>query len=251
MPQDFASAPTISISSTIAPLRNVAALAELVDRVMNRTAGLPGMATFHGPSGFGKTFAAIYSANRHRAYHVQCKSVWTRKKFCQSILAEMAIQSAATIPDMMDQIGEQLSLSRRPLIVDEADFLVQKNMIEVVRDIYESSQAAIILVGEEGLPASLRRWERVHGRMLDWVGAMPASLDDARHLARLYCRGVELADDLLVPLHEAAAGSIRRVCVSLDRVREQADTDGLTRMTRATFTGQFFTGSAPVSRRPV
>ncbi|HVJ53483.1 MAG TPA: ATP-binding protein [Aliidongia sp.] len=235
--------------NTIAPLRNVAAFAELVDRVVNRTPGLPGMATFHGFSGYGKTFAAIYAANKHRAYHVQVKSVWTRKKLCQSILAEMGVQPAATIPDMMDQIGQQLSLSRRPLIIDEADFLVAKGMIEVVRDIYESSQAAIILVGEEGLPSMLKRWERVHGRMLDWVPAQPASLGDARHLAQLYCRGIEVADDLLAPLHDASGGSVRRICVNLDRVREHAETGGLARIGRAEFQIEFFTGNAPASRR--
>jgi DNA transposition AAA+ family ATPase len=242
MPLDF------NPVNTIAPLRNVTLFTELVERVLNRTAGLPGMATFHGFSGLGKSFAAIYAANKYRAYHVQVKSVWTRKKLCQAILQEMGIQAAPTIPDMMDQIGQELSLSRRPLIIDEADFLVGKGMIEVVRDIYESSQAAIILIGEENLPASLKRWERVHGRMLDWVAAQPASMQDARHLAKLYCRGIEIADDLLVPLHEASGGSVRRICVNLDRVREAAQVTGLSKISRDQFKGDFFTGNPPPRR---
>lgn len=246
MPLD--NSPTAS-ANTIAPLRNVAAFAELVDRLMHRTSGLPGMACFYGFSGYGKSFAAIYAANKHRAYHVQVKSVWTRKKLCQSILQEMGIQPASTIADMMDQIGQQLSLSGRPLIIDEADFLVAKNMIEVVRDIYECSHAAIILVGEEGLPAALKRWERVHGRMLDWVQALPATLADAKHLANLHCRGLEIGDDLIAALHEASAGSVRRICVNLDRVREHAETNGLRRVGRAEYTAAFFTGNPPASRR--
>ncbi|MEA2755133.1 MAG: hypothetical protein QOJ54_1422, partial [Aliidongia sp.] len=112
-------------------------------------------------------------------------------------------------------------------------------------------QAAIILVGEEGLPASLKRWERVHGRMLDWVPAQAAVLSDARHLAHLYCRGIEVADDLIAALHEACAGSVRRICVNLDRVREHAETNGLTRISRAEFKMEFFTGAPPASRRAV
>lgn len=248
MPQDIALPTT---SNSIAPLRNVAAFTELVDRVMNRTRGLPGMATFHGFSGYGKSYAALYAANKHRAYLVQMKSAWTRKKLLQVILQEMGIMPAGTIPDMLDQVGEQLSLSGRPLIVDEADVLVTKGMIEIIRDIYESSQAAIILVGEEKLPTMLKRWERVHGRMLDWVPALPAVLNDARHLAHLYCRGISVADDLLIPLHEAAQGSIRRICVSLDRVREAAETAGLDKVSRAEYRGEFFTGAAPATRRAV
>lgn len=238
--------------NTIAPLANVSAMIELIQRVQNRSAGLPGMATFHGPSGYGKTFAAIYAANKARAYHVQVKSVWTKKKLCQSILQDMGIQPASTVSDMMDQIGEQLSLSRRPLIIDEADFLVAKGMIEVVRDIHESSHAAIILIGEEGLPDKLKRWERVHGRMLDWVAAQPASVADAKHLARVYAKDVQIADDLITALHAASAGSVRRICVNLDRVREHAQTSPLppnTPVTLAAFGRDFFTGAAPAARR--
>lgn len=235
--------------NSIAPLRNVSLLSSLVDRVQNRSPGLPGLATFHGFSGYGKSFAAIYSANKHRAYHVQVRSVWTRKKLCAAILQEMGVQPAGTIPDMVDAIGQQLSLSRRPLIIDEADFLVGRSMIEVVRDIYESSQAAIVLIGEENLPGSLRKWERVHGRMLDWVAAEPASITDAEHLARLYCGGIEVEPDLLKALYSASAGSVRRICVNLDRVRERAALDGLKQIGGATFGTEFFTGKNPTPRR--
>ncbi|MDA8230377.1 MAG: ATP-binding protein [Magnetospirillum sp.] len=244
---------TIDVSpvNTVAPLRNVALLADLVERVANRPSGLPGMGCFHGPSGYGKTFAAIYAANRHRAYHVQVKSVWTRKKLCLAVLLEMGVQPAGTIPDMVDQIGQELSLSRRPLVIDEADFLVSKGMIEVVRDIYESSQGTVILIGEEQLPQKLKVWERVHGRMLDWVGAEPGTLADTRHLAKLYCRGVVTADDLQKELHEKSAGSVRRICVNWDRVREKAEAADIKEIDLATWLrlgGEFFTGNPPPRR---
>jgi hypothetical protein len=135
------------------------------------------------------------------------------------------------------------------LLVDEADILVDKGMIEVVRDIYESNQASIILIGEENLPASLKRWERVHGRMLDWVAAQPASLSDAKHLAKLYCKGVEISDELMEALHKKAGGSVRRVCVNLDRLREQAQTRRLQHIGVSEFDpAGFFTGDAPAPR---
>jgi DNA transposition AAA+ family ATPase len=236
------------LPGTIAPLRNVALFSALVDRVLERPAGLPGMATFHGRSGLGKSCAAIYAANKARAYYVQVRSVWTRKHMLVSILAEMGIRPAATIPQMMDQVGEQLSLSGRPLIIDEADYLLAKGMIEVVRDIYESSLAAIILIGEEGLPQDLQKYERVHGRMLDWVAAQPATEQDARTLARLYCPQVAVGEDLLARILEASGGSVRRICVNLDRVREFAATRGLQTVGARGYEGEIFTGS-PVGRR--
>ena len=41
-------------------------------------------------------------------------------------------------------IGAQLARSDRPLIIDDAQYLLRKRMIELTRDIYESSQAPVI-----------------------------------------------------------------------------------------------------------
>ena len=237
-----------STVDTILPLTNVGLFSELVERVMNRPRGLPGMGTFTGPSGFGKSKSATYAANKHRAYHVQVASVWTRRKLCSAVLGEMGIAAdKKMLPDMVDDIGQQLSLSGRPLIVDEADFLLSKGMIEVVRDMYEKSHGTIILIGEEQLPQKLRRFERVHGRMLDWAQAQPCSLADAKHLLKLYCPGVEVEDTLLEELHHAALGSVRRLCVNLARIKEYAETAGTRKVKE--FPGTIFTGTPPAQRR--
>lgn len=235
-------------ADTILPLTNVGLFDSLVDRVMKRPRGLPGMGAFTGFSGYGKSKSAIYAANKHRAYHVQVASVWTRKKLCAAVLQEMGIApDKKLLPDMVDEIGQQLSLSGRPLIIDEADFLLSKGMIEVVRDIYEKSFGTVILIGEEQFPQKLRRFERVHGRMLDWVQAQPCSLADAKHLTRLYCSGLDVDDALIEELHRAAAGSVRRLCVNLARLRERAEARGLRKVKE--FPGEIFTGNPPAQRR--
>lgn len=244
---------TIDVSpvNTIAPLRNVALLDELLERTLGRAEGLPGFGCYFGPSGYGKSFAAMYAANRHRAYHVEVKSVWTRKHLCLSILKDMGIQPDKTVSEMVEQIGEQLALSRRPLIIDEADHLVDKGLINTVKDIYECCHGTIVLIGEEMLPHKLKPIERVHGRMFDWIGAEPGTLADTKHLARLYCRGVGVADDLLMKLQEDSAGSVRRICVNLARVHEAAIGDGLEAIDLAAWErlgGVFFTGQPPARR---
>lgn len=49
--------------NSVAPLRNVVAMVQLVDRVISRAPTLPGMAVFYGPSGYGKSSAATYAMN--------------------------------------------------------------------------------------------------------------------------------------------------------------------------------------------
>jgi hypothetical protein len=236
--------------NTVAPLRNVSALAALIDRVQRRSYGLPGLGVFYGPSGYGKTTAAVYSANRFDAIQVQVKSCWTKKKLCQSLLTEMGINPNKTIADMVDQIAEELVLTNQVVIIDEADFLIARNMIEIVRDIYESSGSPVILIGEERLPTKLQKWERVHGRVLDWVGALPASIDDVDHLRKIYCPLLELESEFKAHLLKSSHHSIRRVCVNLERVKELARTKNVTSIDMETWgKKEFFATSAPAPRR--
>lgn len=241
---------TNQLYNSVAPLRNVTALVTLIHRVNERALGLPGMATFYGYSGYGKTTAAVYAANKFNALQVQVKESWAGKKLCQAILGEMSLQPAKTIADMVDQIAQELMFSEKVLIVDDAQYLVKRSIIGILRDIYESSGNTIILIGEENLPQDLQRWENIHGRMLDWVPALPACMADLDHLAGLYCADVALDPAFKDHLLKASQHSIRRVCVNLGRVAEFARTRGVERMDLSTWGDQaFFACAAPKPRR--
>ncbi len=161
----------------------------------------------------------------------------------------MGIQPEKTIYEMADQVCEQLAVSKRPIIIDEMDYMVSKGAVEIIRDLYEGSGAAILLIGEERLPDKLKKWERFHGRVLDWVPAQPAVLDDCIHLARLYCRKVTIDEGLLKKIHKLSQGSVRRICVNLEMVQDEAISQGLDTIDLKDWgKRQFFTGEAPVRR---
>lgn len=228
----------------VAQLANVAICLSALRRAVERPSHLPGLVCFYGPSGWGKTSAATVAVNVHRAYHVQVMSMWNRFSLLKAVLKEMGIVPGKNGTEMLDQVAEQLALSGRPLIVDEMDYLVKKRAVEVIKDIYEASGAAILLIGEEGLPHKLREWEHFHGRVLDWVPAQPADIEDARALRDLFCDRVQVEDDLLEHIQASAAGSVRRITVNLERVQEEASKMGLSAIgleewgDRALFTGE-------------
>lgn len=240
---------TQSTVNTIAPLANVSICAAAMERAINRPAHLPGLVCYYGPSGWGKSFSASYVANTYRAYYVEAKSSWTRKAIITAMLREMGVEPAKTIYEMTDQVAEHLVISGRPMIVDEMDHIVEKKAVEVIRDIYEGSNAPMLLIGEERLPAKLKAWERFHGRMLDWVPAQPADADDAQTLARLYCPGLAIDDGLLHRISEISRGSVRRICVNVERVREEALQLGVTAIGLDDWGNRrLFDGDAPARR---
>jgi len=239
----------LQTTSTTAPLKNVALCNRLLEMAINRPTHLPGMVCFYGPPGWGKSFAAAYTANKHSAYYIECKSTWTRKAILIAILKEMGIVPATAIYEMTDQVSEQLAVSGRPLIVDEMDHIVNKKAVEIIRDIYEGSNAAILMIGEESIETKLRKWERFHSRMLAWQPAQPADLADAMHLARLYCKDVTIADDLMKLIQQQSGGVVRRICVNLNLVEQTAINMGVDSITKKDWANRdMYTGSAPTRR---
>lgn len=233
-------------SNTIAPLKNVALCSRALERAMTRPQHLPGMVCFYGPSGFGKSFAAAYTANKHRAYYIECKSTWTKKAILSAIAREMGLVPSATMYELTEQISGHLVMTDRPLIIDEMDHIVKREAVEIIRDIYEGSHVPILLIGEENLPTNLKKWERFDGRILDFVPSQAADASDAKALARFYCRRVTISDDLVAELAKRAKGSIRRICVNLARIEEETleagkteiDLNGWNSMKKGFWTGE-------------
>lgn len=238
-----------SPNMSVAPIANVRLCMSALKRIMERDEHLPGFAVMHGPAGFGKSMAATFAANSLRAYYIECRSSWTKKAILVAILREMGIEPARHIYEMTEQVSEQLLLSGRPLIVDEFDHIVEKKSVEIIRDIYEGSQAPILLLGEERLPAKLERWERFHGRILEFVPAQPVCLEDAETLRQLYSPTVAIRPDLIKKLVALSQGSVRRLCVNLSRVRRYAESEGLQSIDARTWgERELYTGRPPVRR---
>lgn len=234
-----------------AMLHNVQALLECASRLTTRAAHLDGLGVMYGPSGFGKSVSATVVMSMHDAVYAEARPSWTRRELVETLAQELGVQPASTIARTTALVGQELALSQRLVILDEADVLVARGLIETVRELYMTSGAPIILIGEEKLPKSLEQHERVHNRVLSWVPAMPATLADARALAAMYVPNLAVADDLLAHLVERGYGRVRRIVVNLDRVAEEARNDPPESgtATRGWWGGrEVYTGQAPVRR---
>ncbi|WP_163266509.1 AAA family ATPase [Chelativorans alearense] len=234
-------------AGSVAPLKNVASCLALVDTLIHRPAHLPNIGVFSGFSGYGKTMAAQYVWNRTGAYFVEIFDYWTRKSFCKAMLAELGVaRPRGTIGDMMDEIIVRLGDDpARPVIIDEADKLVDKGMIELVRDINKAAQVPVLLVGEELLPQKLEAHERVHNRVLDWELAQPCDLEDARTLADFIYPKLDISNDLLERIVRETGGKARRIVTTLNAASQFAGNHGLTRLDAANYAGRIFTGETP------
>lgn len=237
---------------TVAPLTNVSLCMELLELALNRDPRLPGIVCLYGFSGHGKSTAATYAYNKKNAYYIECRDTMTKKSFLLELLKEMGV---AKVPNTVDEMFlaavETLEDNPlRPLIVDQMDYLVAKEALNVVRDLQDRSRSVVLIIGEEGLPGKIKRYENFAGRVLKWEPSMPATLADVQHLARLYCPNASVEAPVLAKLHQMANGSARRASVNLTNISEDAKKRGLTTVTLADIAGLILhTGAIPKPRQ--
>jgi len=239
--------------ATLAPLKNVAAMMGLIERLRSRGAHMPGFGVVHGPSGYGKTYAAIFGQNKTRGPRIEIGDSWTKKTMVCAILKELGVREPhGTVATLTEQVIIRLAEPEHPpLFVDEADKLVDKGMVELMREIQEGAQIPVILIGEELLPQKLAKIERVHNRVLDWVPAQPVDIEDVRKLAHLFCPGITIEDAVLDEMRRVSDGRARRVVTNLFRVREFAMSRGLTELKAGGLLPELYTGTPPMRSRRV
>jgi hypothetical protein len=234
-----------------APLKNMSRFAALIEAANGWPEHLPRMVCFSGWSGYGKSFSAAYAAQEYRCCYVEARSHWTRRTMMEAILRQLGAGAMRfdrlSVSAMALEAAKRLVDLRRPLIIDEFDSVVDRGLVELVRDLYEQSRAVIALVGEEALPTKLEAWERFHGRVGGWAQASPCDLEDTAALATLYCPGA--AEDLLDDLRQAVGGSARRITTNLNHVRDVALIEGWDRVALADWGERGWnTGAAPAAR---
>lgn len=230
-----------------AALKNVAACMALTRKLLDRPAEMDRLGVFFGPSGYGKTYASIYVRNKTRARLVEAGASWDRKTFLGAVLTECGVSGAkGTIAALTQQainaLGDEPG---RPLIIDEADKLVDRGMVEIIRELHDKSRAPVVLIGEEALPRKLEAIERVHNRVLLWEPAQPCDLEDCRKLATIFLPEHAITDGLLDQVRAQASGRARRIVTTLTNMEDWARAHGVRALDEASYTGGFFTGAPP------
>lgn len=217
-----------------APLTNMALTMRTLVDCMEAGDQLPRLGLVYGDSGFGKTVAAAFAAARTGAGYICAQSIWTQRTLLEAIAEELGIvKQERTAPRLLRQIVDELNRAPRPLIVDEMDYLVKKQSVEIIRDIHDATSIAILMVGEEALPAKLKEWERFDNRILVATAAQPASADDALLLRDHYGLRNAIEDDLAIYIAERCKGVTRRIVNNLLHAHRVAATEGAEKIDRA------------------
>lgn len=211
----------------IAPVKNIRHLDEAADALTTRAPGVPGMGIVWGPTGYGKTTAAARLRNNVDGVYVRANALWTPRAMLEALAKELRREWRGSCARTLDAICEDLERAPRPVLLDEADYVLRTSrMVDALRDLHDATTAPVIMIGMPPIERAIKRWPQVMGRLQQWVEFKAADLEDASVIARTLCE-VGIDEGLLERLHREAGGEIRRIVVGLSRIEQFARTRGL------------------------
>lgn len=202
--------------------KNVRAFLTTVQNLMNREAGVPGIALVHGPRGVGKSkTAGWYEASHDDCVYLLTSPIWTLRWLYESLCIELGITPPRGLKQRHDEVVNALVERSRLLIFDECNSLPAP-VLDEIRLLGERTETPILLIGHEGIMAKLVRMGPLFDRLLYITEFKPLDREDLAFLAH---------EILELPIEEAALDSIMK---SKGRGRIRPSVVCLTRMeTRA------------------
>ncbi len=189
-------------------ISNLRALIRAHQHILNRPAGQPGIAVVHGAAGFGKTTAVLWLANEVNGLNLEASPLWTPRWMLSDIIRELGAQPPYLTQMRYEFIVHRLREEPRPIFIDEADRIARSEvLVETLRTIHDRTAAPIILVGMDQFKRRAAMRPQLARRIVKEVEFKPATLEDARLLARELCE-IEMHDDLVAELHRRSHGSV-------------------------------------------
>lgn len=143
----------------------------------------PSMAIVTGPAGRGKTESAKHYAVNSDAIYIPPMNIRTPAMVLREICFELAGTRPSRVDACLNTIGEEMSKSRRLIIIDEAD-LLQMVCLEMLRNVNERFACPILMIGEDELKGKLASRRRLSSRVRHRLEFSPISQPDIAYFLK-------------------------------------------------------------------
>lgn len=193
------------------------------------------MGLFYGNAGRGKSLIIEKLAIDEGAALVRTLGSWTPKQMMIDICEALEIVDTGTTSTLQHRIIDELTLSKRILIIDEVDTLFmngKKQLLLMIRDIHDMAKTPIILTGMEQCDKMFKKDTHYYERFSRKVKMGETTKHDIEQLC--LNADVKIEDDLIEHFF-IRYGNFRPVKVLLNALEEYCENNDLQSASLNTF----------------
>lgn len=218
---------------------NFRRLAEAEAAVAKRGAREAGLVIVQGPFGVGKSEIVDRWTADNNAIFVRCLETWTKRALLDTLAERMGLDTRGRNTEVQARIIGRLAVDMSTLVFDEADFLIRSTpaLLEVVRDITDTTGVVCMLVGMQKLGDKIARHGHIASRVARVVEFQRLPLTDVQ-LAVTKLSDVPMSPEVVTAIHHQSDGRMRLVLNAIASIEEWARANGWSKVEAAHIKGR-------------
>lgn len=153
------------MKKTFIKTKNVKRFITLMDELQKLPFNIPKLALVYGEHGLGKSQAIQWWADKNNSVYVRATQGMTSRWLLSEIAEELGEDPFWHTQETFGLIENNLRQNPKTIIVDEIDYLIEKNTVETLRDLHDKTGCPIVLVGMGCADKKLARYPHLTDRI--------------------------------------------------------------------------------------
>lgn len=147
--------------------KNVKNFVTLMENLKKCPANIPKMALVYGEHGLGKSQTILWWATNNDAVYVRANQGMSGRWLLSEIAEELGEVPFWHTQETFNLIEQNLKTNPKIIIVDEIDYLIEKNTVETLRDLHDRTGCPIVLVGMGMADKKIARYKHLEDRIFE------------------------------------------------------------------------------------
>ena len=153
------------MKKTFIRTKNVKQFVSMMDELLKVPPNIPKMALVYGEHGLGKSQTIQWWADKNDSVYVRATQGMTSRWLLSEIVEELGEEAYWHLQDNFELIENILKENPRVVIVDEIDYLIEKSIIETLRDLHDKTGCPMVLVGMGTADKKIARYPHLMDRI--------------------------------------------------------------------------------------
>ena len=125
--------------------KNVKNFVSLMEEVKQLPNNIPKIILVYGEYGLGKSETIKWWTFKNDCIYVRANQGMTSRWLLSEIAEELGEEPFWHIQETFNLIEKKLKENPKPIIIDEVDYLLERNTIETLRDLYDTTSCPLVL----------------------------------------------------------------------------------------------------------
>ena len=170
------------MKKTFIRTKNVKQFVSLMDELQKLPPNIPKMALVYGEHGLGKSQTIQWWADKNDSVYVRATQGMTSRWLLSEIAEELGEEAFYHSQETFTLIENNLRLNNKVIIVDEVDYLIDKSIIETLRDLHDKTACPVVLVGMGSADKKLASYPHLMDRIYKKLKFEKFNSDDIKEI---------------------------------------------------------------------